>query len=129
MPVERVEIPADKGTDPNASAPAHVKDGPNGGAQVDPKLVPPAGEKPAGERPSWLPEKFKTVEEFVKSHGELEKKLGERKPADAPPAGTEQKPGVTAEAAKAAGIDMAALNTEFSRNGELSAETLKTLRR
>lgn len=123
MPVASVEVPTDVKPDPNAAVPAHVKDGPNGGAQVDPKLVPPAGEKPA-ERPTWLPEKFKTVEDFTKSYGELEKKLGEQqKPADKPA----DKPGVTPEAAKAAGIDMAALNTEFSKNGELSAETLKAL--
>ena len=29
-----------------------------------------------GERPEWLPEKFKTVRDAVESHGELEKKLG-----------------------------------------------------
>lgn len=29
------------------------------------------------ERPDWLPEKFKTPEDFVKSYGELEGKLGE----------------------------------------------------
>lgn len=41
------------------------------------------GDKPAGEappviveRPSWLPEKFKTGEDLVKSYSELEKKIG-----------------------------------------------------
>jgi hypothetical protein len=29
-----------------------------------------------GERPDWLPEKFKTVRDAVESHGQLEKKLG-----------------------------------------------------
>lgn len=46
-----------------------------------PPATPPAGDPaadpaPAGDRPDWLPEKFKTVEDFVKSHAELEKKLG-----------------------------------------------------
>jgi len=35
--------------------------------------------KPAeGERPEWLPEKYKTVEDFLEGHKSLEKKLGER---------------------------------------------------
>lgn len=127
MAVASVVVTTDPVVDPNPAPPAHVKDGPNGSAQVDPKLVPPAGDKPAGERPAWLPDKFKTVEDFTKSYGELEKKLGEQKPADKPADKPGDKPGVTPEAAKAAGIDMAALNIEFSKNGELSAETLRTL--
>ena len=31
-----------------------------------------------GERPEWLPEKYKTVNDFLEGHKSLEKKLGER---------------------------------------------------
>jgi hypothetical protein len=36
----------------------------------------------APERPAWLPEKFKTVEDFANSYAELEKKLGAGKPSE-----------------------------------------------
>ena len=35
-----------------------------------------ATEQADGERPTWLPEKFKTPEDFAKSYSELEKKIG-----------------------------------------------------
>ena len=34
----------------------------------------------ATDRPEWLPEKFKTAEDFAKSYGELEKKIQEKAP-------------------------------------------------
>lgn len=34
--------------------------------------------KPEGDRPEWLPEKFKKPEDLAKSYKELERKLGER---------------------------------------------------
>lgn len=124
MSVTRVTVASDKPADPNGAPPAHVDVKPDGSVQVDPAKVPPAGDKPAGDRPSWLPEKFKSVEEFVKSHSELEKKLGTPKAGDAP---ADKPTAVTPEAAKAAGIDMNALTKEFAEKGELSAETLKNL--
>lgn len=86
------------------------------GVVVDPSKVKPV--VPAGDRPAWLPEKFKTPEDLVASYTELEKKQG-TKPVE-PPA-------VTPEAAKAKGVDLDALSREFSTKGELSAESLKAL--
>lgn len=80
----KLEVPAEVKADPTPAPAANIVDGPNGGVQVDPSLATPAGDKPAGERPAGLPEKFNSWEELAKSYGELEKKLGEPKPADKP---------------------------------------------
>lgn len=42
-----------------------------------PPAAPPVA-PPVADRPAWLPEKFKTPEDFAKSYGELEKKLGSK---------------------------------------------------
>lgn len=91
---------------------------------------------PVTERPAWLPEKFKTAEEFAKSYSELEKKLGqsqtteeskeapaeggdptsleiEEKPADLPANVTED--------------DFSRYNQEFLEKGSLSDETYEEL--
>lgn len=95
------------------------------GTPADPAAAPAA--EPA--RPAGLPEKFKTVEDLVKSYSELEKKLGA---APAAPAGAPAKvdpivppaaPAQAAEAVKAAGLDVAALNAELAEKGDLSPET------
>jgi hypothetical protein len=122
MSVSRIDITPDTKPD-TSTAPAGAKDGPNGSVLVDSTTTTPPGDKP-GERPSWLPEKFKSPEEFARSYGELEKKLGQAKPADS---ATTTDTAITTEAAKKAGIDMGALSQEFSQNGELSAETLTSL--
>lgn len=50
---------------------------------IDPNAVDEtATSQAAPERPAWLPEKFKTVEDFANSYAELEKKLGAGKPAE-----------------------------------------------
>lgn len=121
MSVSSIVIPADTKVDPTPGAPAHVKDGPNGGVQVDPALVPLPVVKDGGERPAWLPEKFTTPEAMAAAYAALEAKQG----APAEPA----KPavGVTAAAATAAGFDLAALSQEYATNGELSEQTLSAL--
>ncbi len=99
---------------------------------------------PEAERPAWLPEKFKSVEDMAKAYGELEKKQG-AKPADAPKPGIDslkiEKPaeGTPAEAPKteeqkaadkaveSAGLDMGALNTEYAETGDLSPESYAKL--
>lgn len=118
----RLEITPDITPDPNATPRVDIVEGANGGVKVDPALTPAPVEKSTeGERPAWLPAKYKTIDAFVKAHGELESKLGTPKePAVTPVA-------VTAEAATKAGIDLPALDKEFSEKGELSAETLKSL--
>lgn len=114
---------------------------------IDPTAVDDtATSQAAPERPAWLPEKFKTVEDFANSYAELEKKLGANKPAEgsdtqsddkspkeeakAPTEETKQpetpKEEVTVEEAKEAvenaGLDFDKLSAEYWEKGELSAE-------
>ena len=80
-------------------------------------------------RVDGLPEKFKSVEDLAKSYAELEKKLGEpseAKPKDNSLEVPSDKEVEAAENAVAkAGLDMGALEQEYSEKGELSEDTLK----
>lgn len=84
-----------------------------------------AGEQAPEERPAWLPEKFKSVEDMAKAYAELEKAQGKAKadPKDAEVPTGEQ----AAEAVKSANLDMKALEAEYATNGELSEDSLKAL--
>lgn len=88
------------------------------------------------ERPSWLPEKFKTVEDFVKAHEELERKLGSGEPKkeitedDVEEVSSDVTPEERAaaeEATKKAGLDLGAVSQEWHDNGGLSEETYTKL--
>jgi hypothetical protein len=88
------------------------------------------------ERPDWLPPKFKSVEDFVKSYGELEKKLGSGKrdavEEEAPPAetttqATPEERKAAEEAAKKAGLDLKAVSAEYLENDGLAEETYSKL--
>jgi len=90
--------------------------------EAEPNL---AGEEPPaqGERPEWLPEKFKTPEDMAKAYAELEKAKSK---GEEPP--TEENQEETAKTAvNEAGLDMAALSTEYAENGELTKESLEAL--
>lgn len=93
-----------------------------GGVQITPQKKgdeqPKAKAEPKVERPAWLPEKYKTPEEFAKAHAELEKKIGQPKPK------TEVKPPVEGETQE---IDMAALAAEYAEKGQLSDESIADL--
>lgn len=84
-------------------------------------------------RPAWLPEKFKTVEEMAASYKELEAKQAGTKPAEVAPVVPPKDalviatPDAAAAAVAAAGLDMAALNSEFAKTGALSAASLAAL--
>jgi hypothetical protein len=121
MSTARLAITPDSPPDPNATPRVDIVDGPNGGVKVDPALTPAPADKSKGERPSWLPAQFETPEAFAASYTELRTKMDAGKPAA--PAAT-----VTPEAAVKAGIDLPALAKEFAETGELSAETLNTLK-
>jgi hypothetical protein len=85
---------------------------------------------PATERPSWLPEKFKTAEEMATSYAALEAKLGVKPEVPAVVTPAADTPTVSAEAAAAvtaAGLDFGKLNAEFAETGALSAETYAAL--
>lgn len=103
------------------------------------------GDKPA-ERPAWLPEKFKTVEEMAKSYGELEKKMGSKamvttepvKAADGKPAVETPKTGLDAlkvpeqatDASKAlegTGLKLDEFQAEFAKEGKLGEESYSKL--
>lgn len=72
----------------------------------------PAASPSSGDRPSWLPEKFKSAEELAKAYGELEKKQsGKLDPI--PPAASK--------------VDLEAFSKEYSEKGELSEDSLKSL--
>jgi len=77
------------------------------------------------ERPSWLPEKFKSAEDMAKAYGELETKIGAKQEP------TEALPETTPEAAKEAlatkGLDLQEFSTEFGTTGELSAKSYERL--
>lgn len=86
------------------------------------------------ERPSWLPEKFKSVEDYVKSYEELERKLGaggkktEETPSEdksAQPTAEERK--AAEEATKKAGLDLSAISAEYAENGGLTEDTYTKL--
>jgi len=83
---------------------------------------PPANNAP--ERPSWLPEKFKSAEDMAAAYAELEKKNSAPKPdAGTPPADA----AAAAAQVAAAGLDFSALTTEYQTSGALSDETYAAL--
>lgn len=79
-----------------------------------PAAVIPAAATP--ERPTWLPEKFKTPEEMATAYKELETKQSTAAPAVP-----------VVEVVKQAGVDIAKLGAEYAENGKLSAESLTDL--
>ena len=80
------------------------------------------------ERPSWLPEKFGSVEDMAKAYAELEaRQSGKREaaPVEAPAVQADQ-----AEAAKVLsdkGLDFGAFSNEFAESGELSEASYEKL--
>jgi len=104
---------------------------------VDEKGTPVA-DKPqeqVGDRPEWLPEKFKSPEELAKAYSELEKQFGQRgqtkgdeeNPVDSLRLSKTEAEEQAREAADKAGIDYDALATEYMEKGELSEQTLLSL--
>lgn len=77
------------------------------------------------ERPAWLPEKFKSPEDFAKSYTELEKRLGtpapEPTPAVTDPAKAEQ------QAMTPGKLDLTKYEQEIASTGKLADESFKAL--
>lgn len=86
----------------------------------DPKL---AGEEDKPERPEWLPEKFESVEDMAKAYAELEKAQSKGEPK----AQAKEAEETAEKAVNEAGLDMAALSTEYAEKGELTPESLEAL--
>lgn len=76
-------------------------------------------------RPAWLPEKFKTAEEFAASYTELETKLG--KPAVSPAVVDLSNPAAATTALNEKGVDIKALEAEYLKDGKLSDVSMKGL--
>ena len=87
-----------------------------------------------GERPEWLPDKFKSPEDLVKSYQALEQKLGgqsQQEPSDpelpdeyeAVDQGLQE----AEQAVENAGLDFEVLANEYAENGELSQEAYQAL--
>ncbi len=77
------------------------------------------------ERPEWLPEKFNTVDDFVKSYSELESKLGSTQAPDKiEPSNETQEEN---SGWKVGGVDMEKYSEEYRREGALSQQSYKEL--
>jgi len=95
------------------------------------------------ERPSWLPEKFKSPEDLAKAYDELQKKLGAPKEEPKPQEeDTTKKTDPTADlkitkpesekeeaekVAEKAGLDFEALSNSFQQNGGLTDADYETI--
>lgn len=95
------------------------------------QAAPAPTEQPQADRPSWLPEQFKTPEDMAKAYAELRTKMdqgGARQPEAAQPQ-TQQAPAqADAQAAlEGAGLDYDAFAREFQTSGELSTASYEKL--
>tara|TARA_R110002110_G_scaffold171456_3_gene373908 strand:- start:4123 stop:4866 length:744 start_codon:yes stop_codon:yes gene_type:complete len=82
------------------------------------------------ERPDWLPEKFETPEDMVKSYGELETKIGQPKeeiPKEEAKPETLEIDKEAKEAVESAGLDMNALQQEYNEKGTLDDKSFDAL--
>lgn len=90
-------------------------------------------EKKDGDRPAWLPAKFKTAEDFARSYTELETKLGQGTKPETPVVDPKAAPSdvpliAKTDAAKKLSTDeLSSLTDEFKKNGKLSDETFTKL--
>ena len=128
MSVDSIQISMDAGkAAPEPKVPANIEETATGvavKAEADGTVKAPEKATDPQARPAWLPEKFKTPEEMAAAYKELETKQGTKPAADPAPVPT---PTEAADAVKAAGLDMSAINTEYAEKGELSEATLKAL--
>ena len=103
-----------------ATVPTGAVETPNG-VQFQPKgEEPKTPETPkieTPERPAWLPEKYKTPEEFAKAHAALEAKLGQPKTPVAK----------TATPKEGEAVNLEAVATEFATQGAISEESYEAL--
>lgn len=94
-------------------------DGAQGSAPSSSQAPQPS---PAGDRPSWLPEKFKSAEDLAAAYKALETKLGT--PAKVEPAKTPADALKIEKPAEApAGLDLGEFHKEFAETGGLGEES------
>lgn len=88
-------------------------------------------QQPGGERPGWLPEKFKSPEDLAKAYAELEAKQGGKK--DEAKQGEQQQEQQQSQeesakqAVENAGLNFDDFSNEFAQKGELSTESYAKL--
>ena len=91
-------------------------------------ITPPEedSELPQGDRPAWLPEKFKTAEDMAKAYSALEGKLGgqagDTQPAEPTPPVEE-----VDKALAQGGLSLDEFSNEFNTTGALSEESYQKL--
>lgn len=101
---------------------------------------PTATEGATEERPTWLPEKFKSAEDLAKAYSELEAKLGGKKDDPAPTddgtqttENTDKPDGEVTNTEQAReelanrGLDLDTFSQEFAQTGKLSDASYETL--
>lgn len=81
----------------------------------------------ADERPSWLPEKFKSAEDMAKAYAELEKKQSSGETEGSTEDASDGSEAEARETVENAGLDFDAFTTEYNENGELSAASFEAL--
>lgn len=104
-------------------------------AKADAAVTPPVeGENTQSpddqteDRPSWLPEKFKSPEDLAKAYSELQAKLGGKEPDAADPAKSQTPDDKQVQdALQSKGLDLNTFSEEFSKNGALSPESYEAL--
>ena len=96
-------------------------------AQLTPELgqqgMEAPAEQPSSDKPSWLPEKFKSGEDLAKAYTELEKAYSGSNPTQ-----EEQSPEPTKEAIEQqTGMSLDPFYDEFAQNGSLSDDSYEKL--
>jgi hypothetical protein len=80
------------------------------------------------DRPSWLPEKFKSPEDLAKAYNELQAKLSGKTPEATEPDNQAQPDDKQVQdALQSKGLDLNTFSEEFSKNGVLSPESYEAL--
>lgn len=95
---------------------------------INEMLAKVEGTEQDAERPEWLPEKFKSVEDMAKAYSALESKLGQpQEETEEEEVSTESSASEVAEVLGANGIDFDVLQQEYQELGGLSAEAYEAL--
>lgn len=92
-----------------------------GTPEYDAEMIAVAEKASEKSRPQWLPEKFKTPEDLVKSYDELQKRLHQPKqPQTSSDDEGEDTQTEAAQVVESAGLDIDNLESEYLTNGDLS---------
>ncbi len=98
---------------------------------IDAMVKKAEGQVPSDDRPDWLPEKFKSVEDMAKAYSELESKLGnkqeQQQETDELDEQVKQSSSEVADALDAKGLDFEVFQQEYYENGSLSEDAYAAL--